>query len=204
MELSFIEEDTRERIALLRSTIADIESYDIFLAQDISDAEKGKQKIPLYDSVESLCARLGHKAFVPYKFVKLGDPDEMVPRNAYILINDIMIPQSSLILCYLGINSADAGVMDARAKILGKNIIYFYEQDAALETVDDVQHKVLGVPLETGLVARQMPRVFLHRDSPSGELYRYSRIKGIVKFDSIEDCVKKLEPKIKACFNHQS
>lgn len=174
--------------------------YDIFLAHDIEDAVKGKEKVPLYEAVGSLCARLEHEAFLPYRSVGFqGEPDEMPARETYVLLNEIMLPQAQLVLCYLGINSASVGSMDARAKKLQKDIIYFYEEGTHLETVAEGEALVHGLPpVDSELL--QIPLAFLHQDTRTLTLQSYPKIKGVVEFTAIDDCIRKLRETLKNYF----
>lgn len=165
---------------------------NILLAHDIDDPVKGREKIPLYDAVGSLCSSMGHEIFLPYRSVGFqGDSDELPGPKAHQLINEIMIPQVRLVLCYMGINSSSVRTMDQRAKKLDKDIIYFYEEGTRLETVAEVEAKNSDLPKADPSLL-DIPRAFLHRDANTLLLDAYPYIKGAVEFNSIDDCIYKL------------
>ncbi len=183
-------------------SIGDIASYDIFLAHDIDDPEQGRTKLPLYDAIGDLCQRLGHKAAIPYRFVGYpGDSDELSPDETVMLINDVLIPQARLVLCYLGINSTSAGVMDGRAKLLGKDIVYFYETGTPLETIAETEQLVHGTPKETRLGMPQLARVFFHRTGANQSLEPYQHTKKIIEFKTVDGLLGELEKVITGVFS---
>ena len=104
--------------------------YDIFLAHDIDNENEMRENIPFYDQIESVCTKLGHNLFVPYRFVMAGSGANRSSQNDIdVLLNNIMIPQSNLVICHLT-NSTSLGMMDERAKLVEKPIIYFYQEKA--------------------------------------------------------------------------
>lgn len=182
-------------------SIGNVTDYDIFLAHDIDDPEQGGMKRPLYDAIGDLCQRLGHKAAIPYRFVGFeGDPAAVDPRGTFLLINDLLIPQARLVLCYLGINSTSVGVMDGRAKLLKKDIIYFYEAGTRLETIEETERLVTGIQKETRPGMPQLARAFFHRTGPNQSLESYENIRKIVEFTSLDDCLQQLEVAIRNAF----
>ena len=189
------------RVDFLRSLVDDVQSYDVFILHDI-DSKQTRERIPLYNEIGSLCERLGHKAFIPYRFVGFpDDPKEMRPRDTYVLINDIMLPQVSLVIADIGVNSISAGMIDGHAKSLGKDQIYFYERGTRLETVKEVSEMFIGLPEEARQEVFNQPRILFHRDHALGSLYKYPKIKALIEFDSQQELLRRMEETLRSYFN---
>jgi hypothetical protein len=138
-------EDELERWKFLRSLAGDFSSYEVFLAHDISKRPE-ESIILLYEAIGDLCNRLGHKAFLPYTAVGFpGDKHELQPRDSYVLINDIMVPNTKLVLAYIGLQSADVGAMSGCAMRHEKPIIYVCEKENAKNILELYEYnKVVG------------------------------------------------------------
>ncbi|MBD3259430.1 hypothetical protein GF371_02250 [Candidatus Woesearchaeota archaeon] len=186
-----------ERKKYLQGLVGSVADYEIFLGHDIDNAELGKQKIPFYEKIAQIGDRLGHKIFVPYRSTKFpGDPDELSPEDTHDLLAEVMIPHCKLLICYLGINSTSVGHFIGKAMGMGKELIYFLEEDTRLETVEEIERIVLGLHPEDRENVLRQPRVLFNR-TVTGELYRYPHIKEIFKFRTEKECLHKLEAAIK-------
>ncbi|MCK4670038.1 MAG: hypothetical protein KAT43_02450 [Nanoarchaeota archaeon] len=123
-----------DRWKFLRTFVGgDFNQFEILLAHDLSQ-QGTRNKAMFYEAIGELCDRLGHKAFLPHKFV--GSPEdktELSPRDTYVLTNDIMVPQVQLVLAYMGIPSPDVENISARAMDFEKPIIYFWEKGPQMQ-----------------------------------------------------------------------
>ncbi|MBW3010902.1 hypothetical protein KY326_01645 [Candidatus Woesearchaeota archaeon] len=145
-------EDELERWKFLRSIVGDFSSYDIFFAQDITQ-RPDKTTALLYEGIEDTCRKTGHQAFVPSKSVGFpGDEHELQPRDSYVLINDIMIPNTKVVLAYIGLQSTDVGMMMGRTIRAKKPMIYICEEENEKNVLELYDYpKVVGFVKFTGL-----------------------------------------------------
>jgi hypothetical protein len=199
----FDPEKEKDRVNMLRGIVGNFKDYKIFISSDVDDAKAVRSRQELFNSIEELCDEMGHKAFFPHKFVGFqGEKKALGPRDTYVLINELMIPNCDLFLGYLGIDSYAVGSMAAQAMLKRKDIIYFYEKGLKLESVRDVLANISGgIHQEADQEILVSPRVFYHRDKLSQPLFPYPHIKGVVQFTEVKDCVYKLREKIEEYFS---
>ncbi|MBX4212358.1 hypothetical protein KW787_02800 [Candidatus Pacearchaeota archaeon] len=173
---------------------------DVFVTQDIDNKDLAEKAFPLYESIEQLCLDLGHRLFIPHRAIGFdGDANALNPAETHTL-SRMMIDNSKIILDYVP-PSVGAGHMTGMAMLAKKPMIFFYEKSRKLETVNQVRQSVAGTSLDTAddEILRS-PHAFYFHDTPFAPLEPYKHLLGVVRFNTIDECINLLRPKIISFF----
>ena len=183
-----------ERIEYLRSVYGNLDDHDIFLAHDIDDPVATMQNFPLYDAIEDSCLKLGHKAAVLHKVVKLdGDPDEVSDTDTHDLTAHILMPQAKLFVCHVGVNTVSLGYIIHIAQRQKKPGIYLLETGAEQSHIRELETQIFGCSL--AVPERQQSMPFKPKQA-SGT----PEIAAVIVYNGLEDCIRQLEPEIRMFF----
>lgn len=103
--------------------------FDVVLACAFEPEEKGNTKFELYNKIGKVVEGVGKRPFLPHTEINL----EGAPRDIYTIINQIVIPTSDVVLCYLGLESTAGGIMLGSAIQNRIPIIFLYEKPEDFE-----------------------------------------------------------------------
>jgi len=189
------------RVKRLNRLIEGTSKYDVFgVSTDTNDWAQIAPRLPLFDAIGKMIEETGHRAFMPHRFCfSESGVESLGPRDAYILVNEMMVPKTSLFLGYVGYQSTFVGSMIGQAMLKRKKVVFFYEEGTRLETVADVKKLVIGgrgLDNEKDREILVSPHIFYHHAHPNRPLRPYKYLEGVVRFESVEECVEKLRPKI--------
>ena len=173
-----------------RGFIGDVDKYDILLLHDFEKKEINS-KVSLYESIGELAGKMDHPLFVPGRYVKYpGDKDELPPESIETILSEIMLPQVRLVLIYLGIAPSNLEFIDHSMKTLGKDIVYFFEEKAKIPSAGKVFGSNRDITIPRGMSKEPFFKFF--QDAPYSSVRSYNKIRGVVKFLSIEDCLEQM------------
>ncbi len=152
-------QDSR-RVEYLRREYNYNNVFDVVLAAPFEpEVENGcESKFSFYDEIGDAVRKLGKRIFMPHRELLLS----WSVYKIYNVANEIVIPSSDIMLCYMGIESTAAEMMVAKAQLTGIPVVYFFEK----------------------YLNRKVP-VLANGDEPLGKV-------SIIKFDSDKDGIDKL------------
>lgn len=156
------------------------ENFDVFLSCCFDKSEKGEEKFELYDRIGEVVKNLGKRIFLPHREIRL----DWVSGKVFSIPNSIIIPTSDLVLCYLGLESTDTGIMLASASINKIPIIYLFEND---KDFDKLKAGLSIISLQNEVVDRG---IFNTRDYTDKLEYESVNINN-GNLTNLENCIKR-------------
>lgn len=125
-------------VTKLRNYYGYRDRFDIVLACAFEECEQGAKNFGFYDKIGDIAKGYGRRIFLPHKNIN----PEWDASKTYEVVNRIVVPESDLMIAYLGVQSTAAGIMMMSAKAESVPIIGVCESES-MENLFEMRRKYI-------------------------------------------------------------